>query len=414
MRATRFHLFLLASLTLLILPPTLQAQDENRAALVVNFGDRVSTHCVSFSEDQISGYELLVRAGLDVEVEADGMGAAVCQLDDTGCPSNDCFCQCSGGDDCVYWSYWHQSGGAWQYSAVGASAYQVEDGSVEGWSWGPGSPEQAIPPPDLSFADVCAPPATATPAPSATPQPTATSPPSATPAPSITFFADAQQLVADSCTNLRWDVQHVQAVYVDDAGVMGQGTQRVCPTTTQTYTLRAVHGGGETVRQVTVEVAVATQTAAPPSTATATAPAAPTVTSTSRPANVSAQTATPPAAATATTPASATALLAEATVLPEVEEDPATTSLSTEASSQHSTPTAIVITVPPLATEAPAGAAAAVAGVPPATPATIEPVDEAPAASGSDRAWLNYASFAALTIVLALALVVVQRRREAE
>ena len=407
MTVTRAHLVLLLLLALLILPPMLQAQAGNRAALVVDFGDRVATQCVAFSESEISGYELLVRAGLNVEVEAGGMGAAVCRLDDTGCPSNDCFCQCSGGDDCVYWSYWHQSGGTWQYSAVGASAYQVGDGAVEGWTWGPGSPDQAIPPPDLSFADVCAPAATATSAPSATPLPSATSPPTATPVPSIDFSVDASHIVAGSCTTLRWDVQHVQAVYLDGNGVMGDGTRQVCPTAAQTYTLRAVHGDGETVRQVTVEVAAATLT---PS-ASPTAPPAPTATS--RPANVSAETATPPAAPTVTP--SATALAAEVVGQTEAEEATATVTVTstTVVSSPPSTPTAIVITVPPLATETPAATTAAVAAVPPSTPATGEPADKA-APAASDVAWLNYAGFAVLAIALGLALVLVQRNREAE
>lgn len=408
MRATRLHLFLLALLMLLILPPTLQAQDENRAALVVDFGDRVVTHCVAFSEEQISGYDLLVRAGLSVEIEAGGMGAAVCRLNDTGCPADDCFCQCSGGDDCVYWSYWHRTGGAWQYSAVGASAYQVGDGTVEGWTWGPGSPDQAIPPPDLSFSDVCAPAATDTPPPTATlPPPTAT----ATLAPTINFSADAQQLVAGSCTTLRWDVQHVQAVYLDGDGVMGQGTLRVCPPATQTHTLRAVHGGGETVRQVTIEVVVATQTAAPTATSVATATSPPALPTSTSPAVGNSESASAPVGTvtpTETLPASATPATAEMVAEAAPSAATATTPLPT------ATVTAIVVTAPPLPTEAPAAAIAEAGAAATTQPtAATRSTAETSAAGSQNTPWFNYAGFAALVIVLGLALVVVQRREVA-
>ena len=150
------------------------AQGTNRAAVVISFGDgQTESACVEFSEAEITGYEALSRSGLAVEAEAQGIGAAICSIGGVGCPANDCWCHCSGGD-CVYWSYWHQVEGAWQYSQAGASIYPVTDGAVEGWAWGPGSITEAIPPPNLSFEDVCALPATDTPFPPPThlnPQP---------------------------------------------------------------------------------------------------------------------------------------------------------------------------------------------------------------------------------------------------
>ena len=43
-----------------------RAQPLNRAAILVNYGDRTETYCVAFPEAQISGVELLRRAGLEV------------------------------------------------------------------------------------------------------------------------------------------------------------------------------------------------------------------------------------------------------------------------------------------------------------------------------------------------------------
>lgn len=143
-------------LLVVILTPAIQAQTQNRAALVVRFDDgRVETACVAFSEEQINGYDLLVRANLQVEAKAAGMGAAVCRISDLGCPQSDCYCQCPGGSDCLYWSYWTQEADTWQYSSIGATLRQISDGMVDGWSWGPGSLTNAVPPPDLSFADIC-------------------------------------------------------------------------------------------------------------------------------------------------------------------------------------------------------------------------------------------------------------------
>lgn len=140
----------------LLLAQAAAAQSANRAALIVRFGDgRVETRCVAFDEDRISGHELLERSGLELQVRYEGAGAAVCAIEADGCPPGDCFCRCSGGEDCVYWSYWHQQDGEWQYAVLGATSYQVMDGQVDGWSWGPGSVTQAISPPPVSFEDVC-------------------------------------------------------------------------------------------------------------------------------------------------------------------------------------------------------------------------------------------------------------------
>lgn len=137
-------------------PDALLAQGPNKAALVVRSGDQqVQTACVEFSEPQISGLDLILRSGLDITIEAQGMGALVCRIEGTGCDAGDCWCQCKGGGDCVYWSYWHQVNGNWQYGQIGSTMVQVNNGAVEGWSWGPGSVSAAIPPPAMTFDEIC-------------------------------------------------------------------------------------------------------------------------------------------------------------------------------------------------------------------------------------------------------------------
>jgi hypothetical protein len=139
----------------------------NHAAVVVVFGNgNVNQQCVAFPEEEITGLDLLDRAGFGLSVDAsNAMGVAVCKIGRNGCnfPGETCFCQCQGAD-CVYWSYWHRNGGAWDYSNMGTSNSPVHNGDLDGWVWGAGTTSSATAPPDIEFEEVCsiAAPATAT------------------------------------------------------------------------------------------------------------------------------------------------------------------------------------------------------------------------------------------------------------
>ena len=142
-KAVHISLTLIALLTLAAQAgsPITRAQQSNRVGLAVGLGDGAFiTRCVTFSESEISGYEVLMLSGLDVTAS----GGAVCRIEGTGCPADDCFCAVPD-----YWSYWHLINGTWQYAGSGAYGYTVRDGDVEGWTWG------AEPPPTLLFHQVC-------------------------------------------------------------------------------------------------------------------------------------------------------------------------------------------------------------------------------------------------------------------
>ncbi len=143
---------------ILLLPHTVQAQDEHHAGLVVMYGDgRIEQQCVAFGEESISGYELLQRAGLTLNVEAGAIGAAVCAINGEGCsyPAESCFCRCQS-SPCVYWSYWRrQPNGDWRYQVLGAANSQVRDGAVEGWRWAAGPVDAIQPPPQVQFDQLC-------------------------------------------------------------------------------------------------------------------------------------------------------------------------------------------------------------------------------------------------------------------
>jgi hypothetical protein len=133
------------------------AQDgDNRAALVIRYEDgSVETTCVAFSEPTISGEELLQRSGLTVVMDYNALaGGAVCSIKGLGCSVQDCFCRCQG-TDCRYWAYYHWVDGGWQYSQMGASGFQVKNGSLEGWSWGPGNFSSGTEPPAVRFEEIC-------------------------------------------------------------------------------------------------------------------------------------------------------------------------------------------------------------------------------------------------------------------
>ena len=249
-----------------------QADGPNQVGLVVVHGDgEIIKKCIEFSENEINGYDVLERAGLDTNTEADGgMGAAICSIDNEGCtyPEEECFCQCSGGETCVFWSYWYLRDGSWQFSPMGASGHSVQHGDVEGWVWGGGSPEGgAASAPNLTFADICQPPATNTPSPTHTPRPTDTP----TPTPTATntpepkekpvihhFSADRTEITAGQVVQLSWDLSEADAAYLRynrrEEGVISPGSKNVSPTESTVFTLAAQNSGGETIAQITITV----------------------------------------------------------------------------------------------------------------------------------------------------------------
>jgi len=315
-------------------PPAARAAGPNRAGLVVRYGDgSVYTTCVEFSEPEISGVDLLQRAGLNVIIEQAGpYGGAVCKIELQGCdyPLDDCFCKCVG-PDCTYWAYYHLKPGGWEYSTVGAGGYKVHNGDVEGWSWGPGDygvsgtqpplvqPDQVCAVQQPTATDTALPTATSkptntnTPTPVPTRTPTRTETPTAPPA-TIEFWIERAEVVAGQCTNLGWRISNAVAVYLNGQGVTGEETRPVCPAADTTYALRVVSAGGETTRELTLRVVAATPTPtaplSPTSPAAGTRPATAAWTRTPSPSSTFftlAATATPTSLAPATATPAATA-----------------------------------------------------------------------------------------------------------
>lgn len=254
---------LLVAISILITTrPAAMQEGPHRVGLVVQFPDRTVTTCVTFSEDQISGYEVLRRAGLELNIDvSSGLGTAICSINGVGCtfPVEDCFCQCLGGESCFYWSYWHLRDGQWEYSELGASSYFVRDGDVEGWRWSQGQLNlTADPPPVYTFEELCLP-----------PTPTAT--PTDTPIPlKVAFTVDEAKIKEGECTHLRWQVEGASTVSLDGEPVDPSGSREVCPAVSTSYRLEISYAAGALERLVSVAVEPRPATPTPTSTPTST------------------------------------------------------------------------------------------------------------------------------------------------
>jgi hypothetical protein len=156
---------------------TTPAQTVKQAGLVVQFSDnKIDTYCISFTEDNITGEDLLDQYSIEMNVPIEKMfypinGAAICKIGNVGCPSDDCFCDSPPNN----WSYWYQQDEEWVYSSVGASNRNLLDGDVDGWHWGAPLNHPEL----ITFDEICVP----TPTPTSTPTFTSTPKPTNTPRP---------------------------------------------------------------------------------------------------------------------------------------------------------------------------------------------------------------------------------------
>ncbi|MDM8529265.1 hypothetical protein QUF58_13805 [Anaerolineales bacterium HSG24] len=72
----------------------------------------------------------------------------------------------------------------------------------------------------------------------------------------IDFKADDAKLTKNQCTNLEWDVQGAEIIFLDGTLVEPSGNKEVCPKRKQTYRLevKLPNIANQEVREVTIEV----------------------------------------------------------------------------------------------------------------------------------------------------------------
>lgn len=124
-------------LALLLFPSGVLAEQPNRAGLVIRHGDgRVVYRVVEFTEQEITGADLLLRSQVALVTSAyAGMGQGVCSLDREGCPADNCFCK-SYTNPAYFWHYYRlNTDGTWSSMAFGPDSRKIHDGDIDGWSW---------------------------------------------------------------------------------------------------------------------------------------------------------------------------------------------------------------------------------------------------------------------------------------
>jgi len=128
---------LLAVLSSDYLVETPESVDTNYAALVIDPGEGdVTTTCVDFEEESLSGFELLDKSGLDYEIN-EGLVESI-----MGISSQE--------GETLYWSYWYFDGREWNFHNTGAGETIVQPSTIEAWrltSWEqfPSLPPNVIP-----------------------------------------------------------------------------------------------------------------------------------------------------------------------------------------------------------------------------------------------------------------------------
>ncbi|MGH2755604.1 MAG: hypothetical protein ACRDLB_14400 [Actinomycetota bacterium] len=144
----------LGALPIGLYAPAACAGTVPRAALVVDTGESDFALCVELPDESVTGIELVKLAGEqhDLQYSLGYGGEAVCQLAGVGPEGDDCFASYPD-----FWGYWRGAeDGGWTWSPSGAGSTTVEDGDVEGWSWGSGQDGTSHPqPPIVTFSEIC-------------------------------------------------------------------------------------------------------------------------------------------------------------------------------------------------------------------------------------------------------------------
>lgn len=71
----------------------------------------------------------------------------------------------------------------------------------------------------------------------------------------VEFAVDATEIVSGQCTILHWRAVDVSAVYLNNVGVAGESSQRICPEANSTYELRVTNNDGSTTtKRIAVSV----------------------------------------------------------------------------------------------------------------------------------------------------------------
>lgn len=140
----RIHITLATMCILAMLFAPASAQNSwSEAGIIIDYGDdRITWVWVPFDDPEPSLFDLLDQSDLEwVTVGFGGLGEAVCQIDDTGCPTADCrtrMCQTSSASP--FWRLMKLNGDDWSMMGAGVSGAKATDGDVFALSWSSETP----------------------------------------------------------------------------------------------------------------------------------------------------------------------------------------------------------------------------------------------------------------------------------
>lgn len=148
---TRFggaHIAIVAmcALAMLFLPAAAQ-DDINEVGVIIDYGDERTTWVwIPFDEPEPPLIDLLNETDLEmVTVGFGGLGEAVCQIDDTGCPATDCRqSMCQSSSTTPFWRMMKLVDGEWSMTGSGVSGTTVVDGEIYAISWSSEDPDLPV------------------------------------------------------------------------------------------------------------------------------------------------------------------------------------------------------------------------------------------------------------------------------
>jgi hypothetical protein len=128
----RFSLTVLMALVLMALVAPVQAQDAGtkQVGLVIAFPDGTQHTEIVTVPAAANTFEVLQAADIELASQDTAFGPAVCSINGTGCPADNCFC-----NEKEFWAYFHLDNTQWASAMEGVGAYVPADGAVEGFAW---------------------------------------------------------------------------------------------------------------------------------------------------------------------------------------------------------------------------------------------------------------------------------------
>lgn len=107
-----------------------QSGGTKQVGLVVTFVDGTTHTEIVTVPTSATTLDVLRAANLALATTETQFGPAICKINTTGCPADNCFCDAE-----HYWAYYHLSGSAWTAAMESVGVYAPANRSVEGFAW---------------------------------------------------------------------------------------------------------------------------------------------------------------------------------------------------------------------------------------------------------------------------------------